>query len=237
MEMSNQAVRAGRDAPFLERFITAHQPFILRAASRYAGRAVMKTDDEYSVALIAFYEAVRGYRPESGAFGAFAALVIGRRLADYYRSQHRFDAEVLLAPQVFDGDIDEDGADASLQYAVHQQMANEQTGATSEEMEAADAQCAEYGFSFYDLETCAPQTEKTRRACAKAIRVLFYSATLFASLQNTRCLPVTALAQESGVSKKLIDRHRKFIIAAALLLDGDYPFLSSYLKSTISACR
>lgn len=236
MEMSSQAVRAGQDAPFLERFIMAHQPFILRTASRYAGHIIAITDDEYSVALMAFYEAIRGYHPESGPFGAFAALVIGRRLTDYYRSLHRFDAEVPLAPQVFDGDIDVEGADASLQYAVHQQMIDKTSGNTSEEMEAADAQCAEYGFSFYDLETCAPQTEKTRRACVKAIHVLFYSATLFASLQNTHCLPVTALSQASGISKKVIDRHRKFIIAAALLLDGDYPLLSSYLQETISSC-
>ena len=40
-----------------------------------------------------------------------------------------------------------------------------------------------------------------------------------------------ALAKESGVSARLIERHRNYIVAAALLLDGDYPVLSSYLGS------
>ena len=58
--------------------------------------AVTRSDDEYSVALLAFYEAIEGYDPESGPFGAYASLVIGRRFADHYRSQHRFDAEMPL---------------------------------------------------------------------------------------------------------------------------------------------
>ena len=49
-----------------------------------------------------------------GPFGAYASLVIGRRLADYYRALHRFDAEVSLAPQTFDGTVEEDAADAGV---------------------------------------------------------------------------------------------------------------------------
>ena len=39
--------------------------------------------------------------------------MIGRRLADHYRSQHRFDAETPLAPQTFDGTVDRESADAA----------------------------------------------------------------------------------------------------------------------------
>ena len=105
MQSSTQAVRARTDEPFLERFIQAHEAFVLRCASRHAGFAVTRSDDEYSVALLAFYEAIKGYDPASGPFGAYASLVIGRRLADHYRSQHRFDVETPLAPQTFDGTV------------------------------------------------------------------------------------------------------------------------------------
>ena len=113
MQTSTQAVRARTDEPFLERFIEAHEAFVLRCASRHAGFAVTRSDDEYSVALLAFYEAIKGYDPESGPFGAYASLVIGRRLADHYRSQHRFDVETPLAPQTFDGTVDRESADAA----------------------------------------------------------------------------------------------------------------------------
>lgn len=70
MQTSTQAVRARTDEPFLERFIEAHEAFVLRCAGRYAGFAVTRSDDEYSVALLAFYEAIKGYDPASGPFGA-----------------------------------------------------------------------------------------------------------------------------------------------------------------------
>ena len=53
MQTSTQAVRARTDEPFLERFIEAHEAFVLRCASRHAGFAVTRSDDEYSVALLA----------------------------------------------------------------------------------------------------------------------------------------------------------------------------------------
>ena len=55
MQTSTQAVRARTDEPFLERFIQAYEAFVLRCASRHAGFAVTRSDDEYSVALLAFY--------------------------------------------------------------------------------------------------------------------------------------------------------------------------------------
>lgn len=231
MQSSSQAVRAKEDGQFLERFIEAHEGFILRTASRHAGHTVTRSDDEYSVALMAFYEAVKGYDPAGGPFGAYASLVIGRRLADYYRALHRFDAEVSLAPQTFDGTIEEDAADAGVQLAVVEKLGEMRTVCAAEEIESADEQFAKYGFSFYDLATCSPKSDKTRRGCGMAAAALSRSSVLAASLRRTHELPVRALAKESGVSARLIERHRNYIVAAALLLDGDYPVLSSYLGS------
>ena len=225
MQSSSQAVRAKEDEPFLERFIEAHEGFILRTASRHAGHTVTRSDDEYSVALMAFYEAVKGYDPAGGPFGAYASLVIGRRLADYYRASHRFDAEVSLAPQTFDGTIEEDAADAGVQLAVVEKLGEMRTVCAAEEIESADEQFAKYGFSFYDLASCSPKSDKTRRGCGMA------AAALVDIKGGTAELPVRALAKESGVSARLIERHRNYIVAAALLLDGDYPVLSSYLGS------
>ena len=162
MQSSSQAVRAKEDGPFLERFIEAHEGFILRTASRHAGHTVTRSDDEYSVALLAFYEAVKGYDPAGGPFGAYASLVIGRRLADYYRASHRFDAEVSLAPQTFDGTVEEDAADAGVQLAVVEKLGEMRTVCAAEEIESADEQFAKYGFSFYDLASCSPKSDKTR---------------------------------------------------------------------------
>ena len=172
MQTSTQAVRARTDEPFLERFIEAHEAFVLRCASRHAGFAVTRSDDEYSVALLAFYEAIKGYDPASGPFGAYASLVIGRRLADHYRSQHRFDAETPLAPQTFDGTVDRESADAAMQQAVAEQMSEAKHISAQEEIEAANTVFEKYGFAFYDLAASSPKSDKTRRSCAVAVGTL-----------------------------------------------------------------
>ena len=123
MKATGQEIaRAKQEEPFLERFIEAYQPFILRTASQCAGFSVTRSDDEFSIALLAFYEAVRQYDPAGGSFGAFAALVIRHRLADYYRALRHFAPEIPLAPQAFDGTVDQDEADATLQMAVSQRL-------------------------------------------------------------------------------------------------------------------
>ena len=55
MQTMQQVARAQQDSAFLEDFLKESQPFILRAASRCAGFAVTRSDDEFSVAFFAFY--------------------------------------------------------------------------------------------------------------------------------------------------------------------------------------
>ena len=209
MQTSTQAVRARTDEPFLERFIEAHEAFVLRCASRYAGFAVTRSDDEYSVALLAFYEAIKGYDPASGPFGAYASLVIGRRLADHYRSQHRFDAETPLAPQTFDGTVDRESADAAMQQAVAEQMSEAKPVSAQDEIEAANTVFEKYGFAFYDLAASSPKSDKTRRSCAAAVGTLLHLPVLFASMQSAHSLPIKALAQQCPVI--LLDEPTAFL--------------------------
>ena len=226
-----QVTRARQDSRFLERFLEESQPFILQTAARHAGFPVTRSDDEFSVALLAFYEAVRTYDAQAGPFAAWARLVIGRRLTDHYRAARRFSAEVPLAPQVFDGAVQTDSTDCAMQQAVVEKMTSAAPSAAADEIEAANALFAQYGFCFYALGKCSPKADKTRRTCAAAVSSLLHTELLLRQLEHTHSLPIQALARQSGVNKKVIERHRKYIIAAALLLRGDFPALSGYLQS------
>ena len=87
-----------------------------------------------------------------------------------------------------------------------------------------------YGFSFFDLSNSSPKAEKTRRQCALAVRTLIEDTALISRMQASKTLPIRELALRSGVSKKLLERHRKYIIAATEILTGDYPVLGEYLR-------
>ena len=90
----------------------------------------------------------------------------------------------------------------------------------------------DYGFSFFDLTDCSPKAGKTKDQCGKAIAVimLLEHPPLMEKLRASKMLPIRELSLASGVSRKVIERHRKYIIACAEILSGDFPILGTYLS-------
>ena len=99
-----------------------------------------------------------------------------------------------------------------------------------DEIEAVQQILQGYGFSFFDLTECSPKAEKTKRASAKAVAALLSNAELFQKLRQTKTLPMKELTEYSGVPRKILDRHRKYLIAAAEILNGEYPLLAEYMS-------
>ncbi|CRF29115.1 RNA polymerase sigma factor sigI [Mycobacterium tuberculosis] len=49
------------------------------------------------------------------------------------------------------------------------------------------------------------------------------------TMMSKRMLPIKELLDQVGVSRKTLERNRKFIIAVALIYNGPYPYLRDYL--------
>ena len=67
----------------------------------------------------------------------------------------------------------------------------------------------------------------------KAVSVMVMAVGLIAvdAQDREKSDELDALAQQCGVSARTITRHREYIVAAALLIDGDYPILCTYLQT------
>ena len=228
--MNRLAMAATSDERKREELIRGHEQTILRTASSACHRYVNKSDDEWSIALCAFSKAVDVYTAEKGDFLPFAQMLVKRDLIDYYRSQKNTLREVTVAPHVLEGggEPEEDPSGVYLAVVKNSQEASDRS--LRDEILAANELLSDYGFRFFDLTECSPQQDKTRKECAVAIRFMLTDSTLFAALEKTRKLPIKALAAASGGSRKTLDRYRKYIIMAVLILDGDYPQLAEYLK-------
>ncbi|HIU31286.1 MAG TPA: RNA polymerase subunit sigma [Candidatus Caccousia avistercoris] len=213
----------------LERLIAENEQFILRAASAVSRRYITKGDDEWSIALLAFTEAAQSLDPEKSSLRHFAQVVIRRRLTDYFRKQGR-GQELSVDPAVFESDPSEETEDLALRMAVAKQTARTEDRTLKEEIEAANQEFGSMGFSFFDLADCSPRAAKTKESCARAVNALLDTPVLYETLRHSGQLPVKALEEKSGVPRKLLDRHRKYIIAAAVILSGDYPGLAEYMR-------
>jgi len=200
------------DPTRIDEFISNQEPFILRSAARASGRFITKNDDEWAIALEGFAKAVQKYDQSRGGFFSFAEMVIHNSLVDHFRIEQKHNAEGLTDT------IDEIASLPKTGLEIRQEIV-----VLSETLFA-------YGIRFKDLAECSPKAEKTKRACAQAIRELLQKEGWRREMQMTKRLPVAKLEQNTNVPRKILERHRKYIIAVTEILDGDYIYLAEYVK-------
>ena len=228
--VNKKAVRAAQDDSYMNTFIAENKTFILSCAGKQAGRYISESDDEFSIAMYAFFTAITKYNTDQGDFLPFAGLVIKRRLTDYYRTQQRFADEHSVSPDVFSGNTDDDGEAQAIHYEVAEKLTDRPVLTAADEIHAVNDIFSRFGFSFMELSEVSPKASKTKRQCAQAVRAIIASPIILETLRSTHKLPIKALAAQSSVPIKVLERHRKYIIAATVILTGNFPILAEYMK-------
>lgn len=211
-EIDNIVVQVKDDETALEDFIKSQEGFIIKAASRTSKHYITKSDDEWSIALSAFVEAVEKYDLDKGSFMAFAELLIRRRLIDWFRINGRSN-EVIHVEDI------ENEPDTSRE-----------TEEIRLEILALEEDLKLYGISFMDLADASPKAQKTRDTCRKAINWIIENPLIINQMKENKQLPIRIIENNSGVPRKILERHRKYIIAVVEILAGDYPWLNEYVR-------
>lgn len=227
----DEILRIQHDKTLWNQFVADNETFILKMASGAARRYLTKSDDEWSAGLEGFVQAIEQYRPGAGSFEGFAALLIRRRVIDCLRAQQRFAAEMPVDPTLFETPPEEGGEELLLRMALCEKLATTQEDALRLEIESVEGVLQRYRFTFFDLEKCSPKAEKTKRACAAAVRCLLENPMLLREMRCSAQLPTKILEQTLHLPRKILERHRRYIIAAAEILSGEYPCLGGYLST------
>ncbi len=232
--MNTNAIRevtqAQKNSGTMEQFVRRHEGYVLKYTASVTRRYVTRSDDVWSVALSGFIQAVNDYDADKGNFYAFAELVMKRRLIDYLRAEKKFENEIAVDPALFDLEY-EDDADEFLCVTpiVAQQLTQTEDRRMTDEIEEISAVLKHYRFDFMSLAECSPKAEKTKKACAKSVAFLVKEPALMSALRAKRCLPVAAIEKNCAVPRKILERHRNYIIAAAEIMTRDCPCLADYL--------
>lgn len=229
--INEKAVKAAHDDSYMNEFIAENRKFILGCAGKQTGRYISESDDEYSIAMYAFFTAITKYNTEQGDFLPFAGLVIKHRLTDYHRTQQKFSDEHSVSPDIFSGNTnDNDGETQAMHYEVTEKLTDKPVLSAADEIHTANAIFDRFGFSFMELSEVSPKASKTKKLCAQAVRAIIDSPIILETLKSTHKLPIKALAAQSSVPVKILERHRKYIIAATVILTGNFPILAEYMK-------
>ncbi len=229
---NKRAIAAGSDRQAKEQFLSEEQGHIMHLTARIMKRTITDSDDEYSIALIAVSDAIDSYDESKGPFWNYASLVIKSRIIDYIRKNRNGDSEMLVAPESFSGEIGdgEDDFSTGIRYEIQAKTAVYVDNELKHEIEALTEELQEYGIDLFALPAAAPKTVKTKESCLEVIKAFFLPPPLMDLLLKTKNLPVKELLERCSVSRKLIDRHRKYLLASIVAKGGDYSVISDYLS-------
>ncbi len=238
MEVVNRSpdervVQAKNDPSIKNSFLTEEQDHIHRLTSRILGRSITKSDDEWSIALIAVSESIDSYEPEKGSFWSYAAVVIKSRLTDAFRKQRRAGNEISVSPDTFSGEVNEENESLNIQLEVTDKIAVDSLGINNGlklELDALNEELAAFDITLKDLYEFSPRSYKTKLACSMILNAIFLPPPIIKLIRNTRKLPVKEIQSRVNISGKLLDRHRKYLIAVSIIIDGDYPLIAEYVR-------
>jgi len=194
--------------------INSHRDFIARIGSKSCNRFLTWDDDEMSIALLAFNEAIDKFSPGGGAsFHTFAHRVIHNRLVDYFRkeSKHR---HLSLSPMDPD---DEELSRFDLQYSSEQYQETENQAILAEVLESYMEILAQYGVTLDDLVKVSPKHKDSKETLLTVAVKLSREHTLLESLKKNKLLPIKELELLTGVKRRVLEKGRKYLIALVLI--------------------
>lgn len=217
---------AKTDMEMRNEVIKKYTPFIIKVISEVSNRYIdIKTDDDYSIGLMAFNEAIDSYDSSKGvSFLTFAKTVIHRRLIDNFRRSSKRHAEVSMEA------VEDAAGPLELRVSVDRFKQREEQQERMAEITEYSRRLIEFGISFDNLVKVCPRKKDARERSFEIARLIAANRELCDHLINFKQLPIKELEQKTDLSRKTIERNRKYIIAVALILIGDYNYLKGYVQ-------
>lgn len=232
-DIARQVLAAQNDIYAADRLIEQYLPFIRSETAKFLRRPpVDGHEDELSIAMIAFHEAICDYRRGRGAFLPYAAMLIHSRLIDYDRRERRHRGTLSL-----DAPTGEEESDGTLLDTLADP--SDHSGAlitreaTAFEIRELSEQMADFGVSLADVADNCPRQQRTLEACRAAMDYAKSRPELLEQVVRTGKLPLNELAQGSGVERKTLERHRKYLLALLLICTNGYEIIRGHLHQVM----
>lgn len=203
----------------LENLIQNHMAFLIRTVSRITGRYIsVENDEEFSIALSAFAEAVERYEPQRGNFLTFARLVIESRLKTFFAKEASHPRPVSLEQ------LQEEGCD----------IAEERDAGSGlrEEILAYREELSKFGLTLERLADEAPKHRDTRENAIQIADTASKDETAAETTYRKKKLPIRQVARISRVTEKVVKRSKTFILAAMIIFIKQFPQLCYWIKGT-----
>jgi len=220
--LEDLVIRAKDSRETSEKLISQFKPFIASVIQKRLGKYLeYGVDDELSVGLIAFNEAIHSYDINKGKFLSFARLVITNRLIDYFRKQQK------LKTISLNNDDDENDQVIELidKKAVARYALNGESEDRRFEIIEYTRMLKEWDISFTDLVKLSPKQPNLRNEYKKIAKLIVENGQLYDELKRNKRLPIRNIEKLVPIHRKKIERGRIYIIALIIALKNRLSFL------------
>lgn len=220
---------AKKDLNKEDALIRQYLPFIKAETSKYIHRNPQEgIDDELSIAMFAFHEAIHKYQEGKGTFFVFASKLIYNRLVDFTRKEARHQNTISIYQQADheEGRTLLDTIDEGKDQIEDEQMHK----ATKEEIVEFSEVLLEYDLNLTDIAKNCPKQKRTLEACNRALSYAKAHPEIFKVVVESKRLPIKQLMEGAKVEKKTLERHRKYIMAIFLAYTNGFEIIRGHLN-------
>lgn len=231
-QILNQVQSAKNNDVLADQLIRDYMPFINAEVSRFLNRFVSQQDDEHSIGLMAFHEAIQGYSSSRGSFLKYASMIIKSRLIDFKRAESRHWGIVSLDESI--GDEEDTTLLDTLPSKNTDALDEVRLEATQQEILELTQVLDEFGVKLSDVADNSPKQERTLSTCKLAIQYAKNNPEILEELLQTKKLPLSKLIKGSGADRKTIERHRKYVLTMLVILTNGYDIIRGHLVNVLS---
>lgn len=189
------------DAKTRNEIIMAYEPFILNTIVQLKNAYIqIENDEEFSIGLMAFNEAIDKYDEARSSFLTFARVVIESRIKNYWEKESRHSADSLDANQNAKGQL----------MAIDNL---EKTMILRQEIHRLETKLEVFGLDFNKLADAAPKHRNTKKSAIDVGIMAAKHDEIIQKLYLKKKLPILLVSQKTGASIKVVKTHKFFIIA------------------------
>ena len=204
-------IRDSNDNEKINVFIEEYKPFILNVVSGEKHAYIdIRNDDEFTIGLSAFNEAIEKYDLSRGSFLSYARLIIQSRLRNYWQKENK-NSHVELDENVLESSYNEETAKIKMEILLFEQSLRE------------------FGLTMDDLVSTAPKHNQTLINLKAIGRRTASDKEIVGYIYQKKKLPVALIAELNNVSKKVIRRSKNQILAIIIIINEDYESILSFL--------
>jgi RNA polymerase sigma factor len=212
----------------INRLVEEYKPFIASCVEKATGRYVRYgEDDELSIGLMAFVEAINSHDKQKGNFLTFAQQIITRRLIDYYRKEKRHFAVKSINEYYKEDDGERD---FSVVESLDRYSKDEISEYRRLEILEFKKELSNWDITLFQLAEASPKHESTRSLYKKIVQFLLSQNDIIEQIKHKKTLPIAEIEKGMGIPRKKIERARRYIIAAIIIYTGDYQYIKEYLS-------